>query len=414
MATKKTTKPATKKKSASTKKKITSYNAGPAEGVKQLAGRALSYGKKAVKAGAKTYVESEKRMLNEIKEGAKTVAKPFMPAIDSAKKIMKKFTVKNVSKALNKKSGNNRPSIIKNPNSDKFKNSGPKYARGGVAKKLKKYQSEGEVKATTPVAPKNETTVTRPTTTTTTAPTPAPAQRTVATAMQENIAAGMSPGQARRTAMKELGLKHSVDPNKVFDAVTTTGQVVHDVMERRNNANNNSGGGMSGPGEFQRKGGMVKRKLMKASKGVIVKKKTVKKYQPGGPTGRTKYEGPVTKEMTDINSKQFPETNIPFVSNAGSDMLKKYNENRDRRETGTGKTMSRGGATKKYMTGGMVNSNAKVSALKSAGSKGVRSGVNAAAKAAKATRGRTGGTSKAPKTATPKAKMGMIMKGKKC
>jgi hypothetical protein len=126
-----------------------------------------------------------------------------------------------------------------------------------------------------------------------------------------------------------------------------------------------------------------------------------KKYQPGGPTGRTKYEGPVTKEMTDINSKQFPETNIPFVSNSGSDMLKKYNENRDRRETGTGKTMSRGGATKKYMTGGMVNSNAKVSALKSAGSKGVKSGVNAKAKASTTAKGRTGGTSKAPKGATP-------------
>lgn len=328
MATKKTTKQTPKKKSASTKKKITSYSAGPAEGVKQLASRAISYGKKAVKAGAKTYVESEKRMLNEIKEGAKTVAKPFMPAVNSAKKVMKKLTVKNVSKALNAKSGNNRSSIIKNSNADKFKNSGPKYARGGVARKLKRYQSEGEVKETTPVAPKNESTAVRPTPTT---PTPAPTQRTVATAMQENIAAGMSPGQARRTAMKEMGLKKSVDPNKVLDVVNTTGQVVHDVMERRNNANHDSGGGMmTGPGGFQRKGGMVKRKLMKASEGVIVK----------------------------MNGNQ------PVQKNPGS--------------------------------------------------KGVRSRVNEAAKASKATRGRTGGTSKAPKTATPKAKMGMIMKGKKC
>jgi hypothetical protein len=146
-------------------------------------------------------------------------------------------------------------------------------------------------------------------------------------------------------------------------------------------------------------GGPVKRKLMKASKGVIIKKKTVKKYQPGGPTGRTKYEGPVTKEMTDVINKDYPETNVPFVSNPGSDMLKKYSENRDRRDTGT--TMRRGGATKKYMTGGMVNSNAKVSALKSAGSKGVKSGVNAKAKASTTAKGRTGGTSKAPKGATP-------------
>ncbi len=60
-----------------------------------------------------------------------------------------------------------------------------------------------------------------------------------------------------------------------------------------------------------------------------------------------------------------------------------------------------GGATKKYMTGGMVNSNAKVSALKSAGSKGVKSGVNAKAKASTTAKGRTGGTSKAPKVAKP-------------
>jgi hypothetical protein len=46
-------------------------------------------------------------------------------------------------------------------------------------------------------------------------------------------------------------------------------------------------------------------------------------------------------------------------------------------------------------TGGMVNSNAKVSASKVA-------------------RGRVGGTSSAPKTAVPKAKMGMSMKRKSC
>lgn len=63
-------------------------------------------------------------------------------------------------------------------------------------------------------------------------------------------------------------------------------------------------------------------------------------------------------------------------------------------------TQRRGGAMK-YKTGGMVNANAKVSALKSAGSKGVRSGVNAKAKASTVAKGRSGGTSKAPKKATP-------------
>jgi hypothetical protein len=66
-----------------------------------------------------------------------------------------------------------------------------------------------------------------------------------------------------------------------------------------------------------------------------------------------------------------------------------------------------------YKTGGMVNSNAKISALKSAGSKGVKSGVNPKAAASKVAKGRVGGTSTAPKTALPKAKYGMSMKGKK-
>ena len=74
--------------------------------------------------------------------------------------------------------------------------------------------------------------------------------------------------------------------------------------------------------------------------------------------------------------------------------------------------MKKGGATKKYKTGGMVNSNAKVSALKSAGSKGVKSGVNPKAAASKVAKGRAGGTSSAPKTAVPKAKYGMSMRKK--
>jgi hypothetical protein len=54
-----------------------------------------------------------------------------------------------------------------------------------------------------------------------------------------------------------------------------------------------------------------------------------------------------------------------------------------------------------YKTGGMVNSNAKVKALKSAGSKGVKSKVNSKVTASKVAKGRVGGTSAAPKKATP-------------
>jgi len=55
-------------------------------------------------------------------------------------------------------------------------------------------------------------------------------------------------------------------------------------------------------------------------------------------------------------------------------------------------------------TGGMVNANAKVSADKTPGSKGVKSGTNPKATASKVAKGKVGGTSKAPKTAVPKKK----------
>jgi len=73
--------------------------------------------------------------------------------------------------------------------------------------------------------------------------------------------------------------------------------------------------------------------------------------------------------------------------------------------------MKRGGLVKRK-TGGMVNANAKVQALKKAGSNGVKSGTNPKAKASAKATGRSGGTSKAPKTATPKAKYGMVMRRK--
>jgi hypothetical protein len=63
-----------------------------------------------------------------------------------------------------------------------------------------------------------------------------------------------------------------------------------------------------------------------------------------------------------------------------------------------------------YKTGGMVNANSKVSKQTVPGSKGVKSGVNPKASASKVATGRSGGTSTAPKTATPKAMYGMTMK----
>jgi hypothetical protein len=75
--------------------------------------------------------------------------------------------------------------------------------------------------------------------------------------------------------------------------------------------------------------------------------------------------------------------------------------------------MKKGGAIKKMKTGGMVNSNSTVQAIKAAGSKGVKSGINTKVSASNTAKGRVGGTSSAPKSAIPKAKMGMSMKSKK-
>jgi hypothetical protein len=59
-------------------------------------------------------------------------------------------------------------------------------------------------------------------------------------------------------------------------------------------------------------------------------------------------------------------------------------------------------ASKTYKTGGMVNANSSVKKQTVPGSKGVKAGINPSAKASKVARGRVGGTSKAPKNATPK------------
>lgn len=66
-------------------------------------------------------------------------------------------------------------------------------------------------------------------------------------------------------------------------------------------------------------------------------------------------------------------------------------------------------AGKKMKTGGMTNANKSVTASKVAGSKGVISGENAKVSASKVAKGRSGGTSKAPKTAVPKAMYGASM-----
>ncbi len=64
-----------------------------------------------------------------------------------------------------------------------------------------------------------------------------------------------------------------------------------------------------------------------------------------------------------------------------------------------------------YSTGKIKNPNAKLQAAKSAGSKGVKSGVNPKATAAKRATGKSsGGVDTPPKSAVPSAMYGRTMK----
>ena len=67
---------------------------------------------------------------------------------------------------------------------------------------------------------------------------------------------------------------------------------------------------------------------------------------------------------------------------------------------------------KKASKGVIVKANGNQPVQKAAGSKGVKSGVNPKAAASKVAKGRSGGTSVAPKTALPKAKYGMTLSKK--
>jgi hypothetical protein len=188
----------------------------------------------------------------------------------------------------------------------------------------------------------------------------------------------------------------------------------------------------------------MKAKLTKAMYGKsMMKKSGMKKYQPGGTTttrsvDRNEFGSTAEVEKTKRDGSQKVKT--VEISNYGSALgtpstgptaridKTKYDANgmavgdrktRDISLAAAERKINRiskkaTGKTGGYMmTGGMVNSNAKVSALKQAGSKGVKSGVNPKAKASKVTRGRVGGTSTAPKKALPKAGYGMMMKSKK-
>ena len=125
-------------------------------------------------------------------------------------------------------------------------------------------------------------------------------------------------------------------------------------------------------------------------------KKTMKvpnKKQAGGPTD------PVTA-MYKAKGEKVPTTKetIKYVKKRGSGYIA---PTKGKAPAGFVDGRSATPSTMRYKTGGMVNPNAKLQAAKSAGSKGVMSGVNPKAAASKVARGRSGGTSAVPKKATP-------------
>jgi len=149
-------------------------------------------------------------------------------------------------------------------------------------------------------------------------------------------------------------------------------------------------------------------------KGGAKKMKTggaMKKYEPGGITESESCGNPGKPrcKKTFKSKGKSKETKGSLLGTIGAGILgslggyaayKKYKQ-------------QKGGATK-YKTGGMVNANANLKATANAGSKGVKPGVNPKAAVSKVAKGRSGGTSAAPKTAIPKAKYGMsITKMKK-
>ena len=140
-------------------------------------------------------------------------------------------------------------------------------------------------------------------------------------------------------------------------------------------------------------------------------KTKMKKYQDGGvkvsPSGNYKTKDGETKRTIKGIIKGAPSVAKTQKRRQGLEEADKEMGNTIKRDfTKKGPSKYYGD----YKTGGMINPNAKLQAGKKAGSKGVTPGVNPKAAASKVAKGRSGGTSAAPKTATPKAKYGMTMK----
>lgn len=135
----------------------------------------------------------------------------------------------------------------------------------------------------------------------------------------------------------------------------------------------------------------------------------MKKYQDGGKTGaQLKKEGMAMKAA----GKAMKAKGAAMKSDALSKKAALKSTYTPGVRVGNQSMNSDGSMNYSMKTGGMVNSNAKVTASKVAKGRPAKSPEPKSA--SKVATGRVGGTSKAPKTATPKMKMGGTMKRKSC
>jgi len=237
----------------------------------------------------------------------------------------------------------------------------PMMKSGGAKKSLRRYQGDeggSEVKA--------------PNT---------PTQRTFAQAYQENLDAGIRPGQAKRIAMVETGVKEQkkrVDPNAIINAVGNTagaaGSLINAIKPDRSS---------SGPTNFKRGGStkktMTKKPLSKAQKGGTKKNLTPVNTKPNLPKPSTfpkktvnptltmeqnygvagKY-GPKTESDTKIQNwinsvGKGPEKPIPFQKKGGATKRKMAKGGTKYSANNTGATYQMG-----YKKGGTVSKIKKV------------------------------------------------------
>ena len=180
--------------------------------------------------------------------------------------------------------------------------------------------------------------------------------------------------------------------NTVGNIAATAANVTNVVSDIKNRKNNNSGGGGTPP---FKKGGATK------------------KMQSGGGIKSWSKTNVIGKEK-EISEKEAKRVGGRYFGKK-SGTIESGNKNGSHTETARPRAGSTRGVTANFKTGGMVNSNSKITASKKATGKsgGTTKAISKTAVKSASPKGKVGGTSTAPKKALPKAQMGAIVNGPK-